>query len=394
MAGEDDSDVPWARNFIPALNAADFETPSYVLDLEVLRQNARVIRSVGDRTGATVLLALKGFAAFGCFNELRPYLDGVAASSLNEARLGHEEFGKQVHSYAPAFAPDEFEGIAALSDHVVFNSVAQVERHARQALQHDCALGIRINPEHSEVAVALYDPCAETSRLGVRPGTLPLNLFEATLTGVHFHTLCELGAEPLERTVAAVQREFDGALSRATWVNFGGGHHITRRGYDLDLLCRVIDDFRARYDVDVIIEPGEAVALNAGVLVASVLDVVHADLPIAILDVSAAAHMPDVLEMPYRPEVLGASAVGRRAHDVRLAGSTCLAGDVIGDYSFDRPISVGDRVVLLDMGHYTMVKNTMFNGVALPRIVLYDSADSTVRSTRRFDYGDYRSRLS
>ena len=393
MCADEVSDVPWARDLTLAFDPDQFETPCYVLDLEQLRSNAQTLRTVGERTGATVLLALKGFAAFGTFEELRPYLDGVAASSLNEARLGREEFGKLVHSYAPAYLPTEFERLAELSDHVVFNSVAEFRRYALPARARGCALGLRVNPEHSEVAVELYDPCSQSSRLGVRPGELPIELFDSELTGLHFHTLCELGAAPLERTVAAVERHFGDALHRANWVNFGGGHHVTRPGYDVDLLCRVIDSVRQRYDVAVIIEPGEAVALNAGVLIASVLDVVQADMPVAILDVSASAHMPDVLEMPYRPEVLGGHPVGSRAHDVRLAGATCLAGDVIGEYSFDGELRVGDRVVLLDMGHYTMVKNTTFNGVPLPSIVLYDSARGAVRSTRAFGYGDYRSRL-
>ena len=253
--------------------------------------------------------------------------------------------------------------------------------------------GIRVNPEHSEGKVPLYDPCAFGSRLGVRREQFD----GADLTGIsglHFHTLCEHNADALERTLRVFEEKFGTFLDRMTWVNFGGGHHITRPDYDVDLLCRLIQDFTSRYPVQVYLEPGEAVALNAGILVTTVLDIVENDMPIAILDVSVPCHMPDVLEMPYRPEVAGAGMPGEKAHTYRLAGLSCLAGDVAGEYSFDRPLRVGQKLAFLDMAIYSMVKTTTFNGVALPSIAFYDSACDTVRMVKEFGYADYRDRLS
>jgi carboxynorspermidine decarboxylase len=279
---------------------------------------------------------------------------------------------------------------------MVFNSFPQWRRYqsAVAACGKPVRCGIRINPEHSEVKVKLYDPCAPGSRLGI-----PLASFRGQdldgISGLHFHTLCELNSDALERTLAVVEEKFGGVLARMQWINFGGGHHITRPDYDVERLCRVIEGFRARYPhLDVFLEPGEAIALNTGVLVTSVLDVVHNAMDIAILDTSAAAHMPDVLEMPYRPQIIGAGQAGEKKHAYRLAGLSCLAGDVIGDYSFDQPLKVGDKLVLLDMAHYTMVKNNTFNGVGLPSIAIVDSKSGVARVVRRFGYDDYRNRLS
>jgi len=376
------------------INAVD--TPCYVVDEGKLEHNLRRLDDVQRRTGARILLALKGFAMFSTFPSIRRYLQGVAASSLNEARLGFEEFGREVHVYAPAYRDDEMAELLRYANHMVFNSFAQWRRH--RAVVAGCGrpvrCGIRVNPEHSEVKTALYDPCAPGSRLGV-----PLARFEGQdldgISGLHFHTLCELNSDALERTLEVVERKFGGYLAGMRWVNFGGGHHITRPDYDVDRLCRVIEGFRSRYShLEVFLEPGEAIALNTGVLVASVLDLVHNAMDIAILDTSAAAHMPDVLEMPYRPGIEGAGAAGEKAHTYRLAGLTCLAGDVIGDYSFDQPLKVGDKLVFLDMAHYTMVKNNTFNGVGLPSIALYDPKADAIRVVRRFGYEDYRNRLS
>jgi carboxynorspermidine decarboxylase len=255
------------------------------------------------------------------------------------------------------------------------------------------ACGLRINPEHSEAPVALYDPCARGSRLGIRHPQFKGESLEG-LAGLNFHTLCEQNADALERTLAAVERNFSGYLEQVKWLNFGGGHHITRPDYDVDLLCRLIERTKGRHGVEVYLEPGEAVALNAGVLVASVLDVIHNEVDIAVLDTSAAAHMPDVLEMPYRPAVAGAGKPGEKKHTCRLGGLTCLAGDVIGDYSFDQPLAPGDRVVLLDMAHYTMVKTTTFNGIQLPAIAWWREASGEVEVIRRFGYEEYKNRLS
>jgi carboxynorspermidine decarboxylase len=371
------------------------ETPCLVCDLGVLRRNLAVLADVQRRSGAKILLALKGFAMWSVFPLLRETLAGVAASSPDEARLGREEFGGEVHAYAPAYSPAALRDILSSCDHVVFNSLSQwrtlralVESSARRV---QC--GIRVNPEHSEVEVPIYDPCRPNSRLGVTAAELAVEPPDG-VDGLHFHTLCEQNADALTRTVAAVERKFGEFLPALAWVNFGGGHLITRPDYDVDQLIRTVRDFSQRYSVEVYLEPGEAVALDAGFLVASVLDILKRDPPVAILDTSASAHMPDVLEMPYRPAVVGADAPGVHRYQYRLGGLTCLAGDVIGDYSLPRPLQVGDRVTFRDMAHYTMVKSTCFNGVRLPTIATYEPETGDVRVVRRFGYDDYRSRLS
>jgi carboxynorspermidine decarboxylase len=371
------------------------DTPCWVVDLGQLRANLELLEFVRRRTESKILLALKGFAAWRTFPLVRRYLDGVAASSPDEARLGREEFGREVHAYAPAYSLGDLQEIVRHADHLVFNSLGQY-RHFRELVRErapgvEC--GLRINPEHSEVKVALYDPCARYSRLGVTRSELG-DVELAGLDGLHFHTLCEKDADALERTLAVVEEKFGSWLDRVRWVNFGGGHHITRPGYDLERLVRVVREFRARHRVEVYLEPGEAVALDAGVLVASVLDIVTNELPIAILDTSAAAHMPDVLEMPYRPPLVGARQPGEYPYTYRLTGLTCLAGDVIGDYSFLRELRVGDQVVFGDMAHYSMVKATTFNGVRLPSIATFDPETGSLVLVRRFGYQDFRSRLS
>lgn len=369
-------------------------TPCYVLDEARLLQNLAVLDDVQHRTGCRIILALKGFAMFGVFPLIREYLRGVAASSLHEARLGYEEFGGEVHVFAPAYRETEFSELLSYSHHLVFNSFSQWQRFKPRlaAAGESVACGIRVNPEHSEVAVALYDPCAPFSRLGVtRQNFLEKDL--EGITGLHFHTLCELNADSLARTLKAFEDKFGEFIPRMQWVNFGGGHHITRPDYRVDLLCELINDFKQRYPVEVYLEPGEAVVLNAGVLVASVLDVLHNQKDLAILDASAAAHTPDVIEMPYRPEIEGAGNWGELAHSYRLGGLTCLAGDVFGDYSFAQPLAVGSRLVFTDMAHYTMVKNNTFNGVGLPAIAIQDM-QKRIRIVRQFGYEDYRNRLS
>lgn len=369
-------------------------TPCYVLDEARLLQNLAVLDDVQKRTGCKIIMALKGFAMFGAFPLIREHLRGVTASSLHEARLGREEFGGEVHVFAPAYREAEFDELLAYSDHLVFNSFSQWERFKPRlaASGKRVSCGIRVNPEHSEVPVALYDPCAPFSRLGVTRRNFRGNDLEG-ITGLHFHTLCELNADSLARTLKAFEGKFGEFIPRMEWVNFGGGHHITRADYDVDLLCELITHFRKRYAVEVYLEPGEAVVLNAGVLVASVLDLIHNQKDIAILDASAAAHTPDVIEMPYRPEIEGAGKLGEFAHDYRLGGLTCLAGDVFGDYSFAQPLAVGSRLVFNDMAHYTMVKNNTFNGVGLPAIAIQDM-QKRIRIVRQFGYEDYRNRLS
>ncbi len=370
-------------------------TPCYVVDIFKLRENLKILENVQKRTGSKIIMALKGFAMFSVFPLVREYLQGVAASSLNEARLGFEEFGKEVHIYAPAYREEEFPEILKYSSHISFNSLSQWELFKGNVLGIDknikCSL--RINPEHSEIKIKIYDPCAPGSRLGITASELEGRDLTG-ISGLHFHTLCELNSDSLERTVKAVEKRFWPFLDDIEWVNFGGGHHITREDYDIDLLCGIIKDFKEKYKVSVYLEPGEAIALNAGVLVAKVLDIVHNEMDIAILDTSAAAHMPDVLEMPYRPEIVNAGEPGRLKYTYRLGGLTCLAGDIIGDYSFDRQLKPGDKLVFKDMAHYTMVKNNTFNGVDLPGIAAYDPEKDKMELIRKFGYDDYKNRLS
>jgi carboxynorspermidine decarboxylase len=376
----------------PDIDVAGVETPAYIVDLGRLRSNLAILGDVQAQSGCKILLALKGFAMWSVFPVVGEYLTGIAASSPHEARLGREQLGKEVHAYAPAYSEDDIRELLTLVDHVVFNSFGQWQRF--RSMMGGVACGMRVNPQHSEVPVPLYDPCAAGSRLGVTRDQFRPELMEG-LSGLHFHTLCELGSDALERTLAVVEEKFDAELRRVQWVNFGGGHHITRPDYDVARLIRIVKDFRARRGVEVYLEPGEAIAINTGVLVSSVLDLTeNSGIRIAILDTSATAHMPDVLEMPYRPVIVGAGRPGEHAHDYRLGGLTCLAGDVIGDYSFPRPLAVGDKLVFADMAHYTMVKNTTFNGVRLPDIAVHDPATRTIEVVRRFDYPDYKNRLS
>ena len=375
------------------------ETPAFVVDEGLLVDNLTVLGRVKARTGCRILLALKCFAMFRVFPLLAEVLDGVCCSSPHEARLGREEFGREVHSFAAAYSAADIEDLALTSDHLVFNSFAQKERFmplARQraaALGRELAFGLRINPEHSEGAVPLYDPCAPGSRLGIRRADFRVDRLDG-ISGLHWHNLCEQDADCLERTVAAVEHAFADVLPRMAYVNFGGGHHITRPGYDLDLLVTIVNRFRERWGVQVYLEPGEAVALNAGYLVATVLDVVNADLPVAIIDASVPAHMPDVLEMPYRPHIIGAGEPGEKGWTCRIGGLSCLAGDVAGEYSFDRPLAPGDRLVFTDMAIYTMVKTNTFNGVQLPSILLYHPDEDRLETVRRFGYEDFKTRLS
>lgn len=370
-------------------------TPSYVVNEGLLKKNLEILSGVQKRTSCKIVMALKGFAMFSTFGLIKKYLSGTSASSLDEARLGFEEFGKEVHVCAPAYRSDEFEELLEYASHINFNSFSQWQRFegliAKSKKQVKC--GLRINPEHSEVKVALYDPCAPGSRLGIKKDQFEGEDLKG-ITGLHFHTLCELNSDSLERTLKVVEDKFSFILKKMEWVNFGGGHHITRPDYDVERLCRLISDFKKKYDVEVYLEPGEAIALNAGVLVASVLDVIPGKTDIAILDTSAAAHMPDVLEMPYRPEIEGAAKSGELKYTYRLGGLTCLAGDVIGDYSFPFALKPGDRLIFKDMAHYTMVKNNTFNGVRLPSICIYDPSTGKIRTIREFTYKDYRSRLS
>jgi len=383
---------------ISAAALGDVPSPCFVVDEALIELNARLLADVQQRAGCDILLALKGFAMWPTFDVLRQHLAGVTASSLHEALLGVEEFRRQVHAYAPAYSDSDLPRYLDLCDHLTFNSFSQWQRFAPRVASHPNppAIALRINPEHSEVDTPLYDPCAPGSRLGITLDQFEQGVRQFGLTGItglHFHTLCELNSDALERTLAAVEAKFGSYLTQITWLNFGGGHHITRPDYDVERLIQLVQNFRERTGLAVYLEPGEAVALNTGVLLATVLDIMHNDMPIAMLDVSATAHMPDVLEMPYRPEIEGAAQPGVKAHTYRLGGLSCLAGDVIGEYSFDEPLHVGDRIVFGDMAHYSMVKTTTFNGVRHPAIAIHNSDTGHTRVVRSFHYEDFKRRL-
>ncbi len=373
------------------------KTPAYVVDKRLLRKNLELLDSVQQRTGCKILLALKGFSMHALFPIIGEYLAGITASSLFEARLGYEKMGKEVHIYAPAFRDDEFDEILKCCNHIVFNSAAQYQRFRGRVdefnRQHKRSVqcGLRLNPQYSEQRVAIYDPCASCSRLGAVASSITPDDLEG-LSGLHFHTMCEQNSDTLERTLVRVEERFSQYFEGIKWINFGGGHHITRADYDVERLIRIIIGFRKKYRLDVYLEPGEAIALNAGFLVTSVLDIVDNGMQLALVDTSAACHMPDVLEMPYRPQIIGAGEPDEKRFTYRLGGMTCLAGDVIGDYSFDRPLIPGDKLIFTDMAHYTMVKNNMFNGVNLPAIAVMD--DNGIEMIREFDFQDYAARLS
>jgi carboxynorspermidine decarboxylase len=332
---------------------------------------------------------------FSTFPLIGRYLQGICASSPHEARLGREEFDGEVHVYAPAYSDEDMAELLPLVNHISFNSMKQWQLHKEKVKNSGRLIrcGLRINPLYSEVEVELYNPCAPNSRLGITAAELHGHNL-AGISGLHFHTMCEQNSDTLERTLAVVEKKFAHYFADLEWINFGGGHHITRSDYDVDLLCSIINGFQERYGLEVYLEPGEAIALNAGMLVATVLDIMERDNPIAVLDTSATAHMPDVLEMPYRPELVGAGMEGEKKFTYQLAGNSCLAGDVIGEYSFDAPLFIGRRLVFLDMLHYTMVKNNTFNGVQLPAIATYNPENDTVKVIREFGYDDYRTRLS
>lgn len=368
-------------------------TPCYVIDEKLLIKNLEILKDVQKRSGAKILLAQKAFSMFRVYPLLAEYLWGTTASGLFEARLGREEFGKEVHIFSPAYREDEFQEILAVSDHIVFNSFSQWKRFRKRALAAGKQCGLRMNPECStQDGSGVYDPCAPYSRLGVTEANFEPDELKG-LSGLHLHTLCEQNADALVTTLEAFETAFGKYLYGLKWLNLGGGHHITRSDYDIELLIRTIKRLQDTYSITVYLEPGEAVALNAGFLVSSVLDMLHNGMDIAILDTSAACHMPDVLEMPYRPNIIDAGLPGERKYTYRLGGPTCLAGDIIGDYSFDGQLFPGDRLVFCDMAIYSMVKNNTFNGIRLPHIILH-KVDGTNEMVRSFGYKDFKNRLS
>ena len=372
---------------------SQLRTPYFLVDEGLLKRNLELLRQVGEEAGCKILLAQKAFSMFSCYPLISRYLSGTTASGLYEARLGKEEFPGEVHVFSPAYREDEWEELLTYGDHFVFNSPHQLKRFGERARAAGKQVGLRINPEHStQEGHAIYDPCAPGSRLGTRREDFDESLIPL-LDGLHFHTLCEQDSDALEETAQAFEEKFGEFLPGLKWLNLGGGHHITRPGYDIFRLIRVVRHFREKYGLEVYLEPGEAVVLNAGFLVSSVMEVVRNGIEIAILDTSAACHMPDVLEMPYRPPVEDAGQPEEKAYTYRLAGPTCLAGDVIGDYSFDHPLAEGDKIVLQDMALYTMVKTNTFNGMALPSIA-YRREDGEVELVKTFGYEDFKNRLS
>ena len=373
------------------MSYGNIHTPAYVIHEELIRKNCELLHRVEEETGAHILLAQKAFSSYALYPLIGKYLSGTTASGLHEARLGYEEMGKENHIFSPAYREEEMDEILRICDHVVFNSFAQWEKFRDKALASGCSCGIRINPEYSTQEHGIYDPCAYGSRLGVTIKNFRPELLDG-IEGLHFHTLCEQNSDDLEATLEAVEKSFGEYMHRMKWINLGGGHHITRSDYDVERLIRLINHIRDTYSVEVYLEPGEAVALNAGFLVSTVMETVENGSTTAILDASAACHMPDVLEMPYRPNIIGAGEAGEKAYTYTLSSSTCLAGDIIGEYSFDKPLKVGDRLVFCDMAIYSIVKNNTFNGINLPDIDILRE-DGTLEVWKSFGYDDFKMRL-
>lgn len=368
-------------------------TPAYVIDEKKIRENLSILKSVEEKSGAKILLAQKAFSAFSLYPLIAEYVSGTACSGLYEAKLGFENMGKENHVFSAAYREDEMDEIISYCGHIILNSKNQLYKYRDKILSAGKKIGLRINPECStQEGHEIYDPCSPKSRLGI---TLK-NFAEIDLTGVsgiHFHTLCEQNSDDLEKTLSAIEEKFGKYLYDMEWINFGGGHHITRDDYDIEKLLLCIKRVKEKYNLEVFIEPGEAFALNAGYLVTTVLDITENDMPIAILDTSAACHMPDVLEMPYRPPLYMSGENGEKKYSYRLGSQTCLAGDVIGEYSFDEPLNIGDKLIFMDMAIYSMVKNNTFNGMPLPDIaILRENGEYEI--IKRFSYNDFKERLS
>ena len=375
------------------------ESPSYVIDEKKIIENLKVLQQVQTETGCKILLAQKAFSNFALYPLIGKYLAGTTASGIFEARLGKEKMGKENHVFAPAYKEADMRELVQICDHIIFNSVAQLMKYKAMCLENGVEIGLRVNPEMStQKDHAIYDPCSKGSRLGVTAANLGKAIeTDSTVldgvTGLHFHTLCEQNSDDLATTLTAFEEKFGKYLNQMKWLNMGGGHHISREDYDVPKLISLINRVKSTYGLQVYLEPGEAIALNAGYFVTEVLDIVDNDIKTLILDGSAACHMPDVLEMPYRPPLKDSGEWGEKPYEYRLSSYTCLAGDIIGDYSFDHEIKVGDRLVFEDMAIYSMVKNNTFNGIPLPSIYLL-KADGSLELIKKFGYEDFKNRLS
>lgn len=379
---------------------AELKTPCYVIDEAKIEENCKILKSVMDETGAKILLAQKAFSGFYFYPLIGQYLAGVTASGLFEAKLGAEEMKKENHIFSPAYKDEDMEEITGICDHIIFNSVNQLKKYKKYCIERGVSIGIRINPEFStQEGHEIYDPCASGSRLGITLHTLENAIKEESslldgVDGLHFHTLCEQGAEPLKDTLEVVYKNFGKYLKNMKWLNFGGGHHITREDYNRELLIKCIKEAKALFDVEVYLEPGEAVALNAGYSVTTILDkTISGDTTNLILDISASCHMPDVIEMPYRPPLFTSGEANEKKYTYRLGSCTCLAGDIIGDFSFDEEKNIGDMLIFGDMAIYSFVKNNTFNGMPLPDLAVLKK-NGQVENIKSFGYEDFKVRLS
>ena len=394
-----------AKNKYIDIDITNLPTPSFLVDERLLKRNLKILKDVKDRTGCKILLAQKGFSMFYFYPLIGHYLDGTTASSLFEAKLGYEEMEKkftkkklETHIFNPSYRDDEFDEILDITNHIVFNSFAQwnkfkgrVQEKIKATGKH-ISCGLRVNPEFSEVETEIYNPAGRYSRFGVTIENFKEDELEG-LEGLHFHALCEQNSDALENVLKVFEEKFGKYLHGMKWVNFGGGHHVTRKDYDVEKLIKCINHIKETYNVQVYLEPGEAVALNTGFLVSEVLDITKNEMDILLLDTSASCHMPDVIEMPYRPFIFGSGLPNEKKYTYRLGGPTCLAGDIVGDYSFDGPVKVGDKLIFTDMAHYSMVKTNTFNGINLPSIAVYTEKDG-LKVIRTFKYEDFKNRLS
>ncbi|MGP1485707.1 MAG: carboxynorspermidine decarboxylase [Campylobacter sp.] len=375
-------------------NLLNIKTPAYVCEEAKLRANLELLKRVKDESGAKILVALKGFAFSGAMNMVSEYLDGATCSGLHEAKFAKEFVRGEIHTYSPAFKNDEIDEILSISKHIVFNSFSQWQIYKQKALKSSVSCGLRINPELSASPNDMYNPCAKFSRLGITRSNFEPKLLDG-IEGLHFHALCEESSESLQSVLEVFEQKFGEFIPKMKWINFGGGHHITRSDYNVDLLIDLVRKFRQKYEVEVYLEPGEAVGWQTGFLISSVLDLVDNGKTTAIIDASAEAHMPDTVLMPYRPAIRGESEDGRFSY--RFGGNTCLAGDIVGleaadaDYKFDKPLKIGDRVIFEDQIHYTIVKNTTFNGIKLPDLLLLKE-NGEIEKIREFGYEEYRNR--